>query len=70
MNPSSQDGVSFLLVEELFARQDESFLEKLRQCQEIRSLAGLADRWKIDPRPWARQQFLAYLELPLSCRRL
>ena len=31
------------------------------------ALAALADRWKKDPRPWARQQILAYLAQPLNC---
>jgi hypothetical protein len=30
-------------------------------------LAGLTDRWKKDPRPWARQQIFSYLAWPLSC---
>jgi hypothetical protein len=31
-------------------------------------LAGLADRWKKDPRPWAREQVFAYLGLPMDCQ--
>jgi len=56
-----------LLVEDCFASQDARFLESLRGVTSAKWLAGFADRWKKDPRPWARQQILAYLDSPLSC---
>ena len=56
-----------LLAEEYFAGENALFVETLRQVQQPKSLAGLADRWKKDPRPWARKQILAYLALPLNC---
>lgn len=56
-----------LLVEDCFASQDARFLEALRGVTSAKWLASFADRWKKDPRPWARQQIFAYLDLPLSC---
>ena len=29
-------------------------------------LAAFAEKWKRDPRPWAREQIIAYLELPFD----
>ena len=58
---------SSLLLDEYFSAQDDRFMDELRACDDARKMAGLAERWKKDPRPWARTQLLAYLELPLSC---
>jgi hypothetical protein len=57
-----------ILVEECFAAQDGGFIEALRGMTSPKVLAAFADRWKKDPRPWARQQVFAYLDLPLDCR--
>jgi hypothetical protein len=56
-----------LLAEEYFATECSSFLEALRKVNQPKALAGFADRWKKDPRPWAREQLLAYLGQPLNC---
>lgn len=56
-----------LLAEEYFASENPAFLETLRQVNQPKSLAGLADRWKKDPRPWAGGQIFAYLTEPLDC---
>jgi hypothetical protein len=56
-----------LLAEEYFASENPAFLETLRRVNQPKSLAGLADRWKKDPRPWAREQIFAYLAEPLNC---
>jgi hypothetical protein len=56
-----------LLAEEYFANEDDHFVETLRQIHQLKPLAGLADRWKKDPRPWARKQVFVYLEQPLNC---
>lgn len=55
-----------MAVDESFANQDEQFVERVRQVNSLKYLAGLADRWKKDPRPWARQQIFHYLALPLD----
>jgi hypothetical protein len=55
-----------LLVEDCFASQDSGFLAALRGISSSKLLAAFADRWKKDPRPWARQQIFAYLDLPLN----
>lgn len=56
-----------LLAEEYFASENPAFLETLRRVNQPKSLAGLADRWKKDPRPWARAQIFAYLAEPFDC---
>lgn len=58
--------VSFLLIEEYFASGDDRFADALREFHVAGSLATIADKWKKDPRPWARQQILKYLDLPLD----
>lgn len=55
-----------MLAEEYFANEGDLFLETLRRVSQPKSLAALADRWKKDPRPWARTQILAYLAQPLD----
>jgi hypothetical protein len=62
-NPSGQ----MLLAEEYLASENPAFLETLRRVNQPKSLAGLADRWKKDPRPWAREQIFAYLTEPMNC---
>ena len=39
---------------------------KVARFNSAKRLAWLADKWKTDPRPWARQQILRYLEGPLD----
>lgn len=56
-----------LLAEEYFAGENPAFLEALRNVHQPKTLAGFADRWKKDPRPWARRQILDYLAQPLNC---
>ncbi len=56
-----------LLAEEYFAAENNLFLETLRRVNQSKALAGLTDRWKKDPRPWARRQILDYLAQPLNC---
>lgn len=56
-----------LLAEEYFAAEQPAFLETLRQVHQPKALAALADRWKKDPRPWAREQILAYVAQSLNC---
>ncbi len=55
------------MLDEYFSIEDAHFLDELRARSDAPKLAGLAERWKKDPRPWARQQILAYLELPMNC---
>jgi hypothetical protein len=57
-----------LLLEEYFNAEDGRFIETLRKISSFKFLAGFADRWKKDPGPWARQQILDYLKLPLGCQ--
>jgi hypothetical protein len=58
---------STLLVDDCFSRQDDQFIDRVRAVRNPKYLAGLADRWKQDPRPWAREQIFNYLEMPLDC---
>ena len=64
--PGNERG-QMMLAEEYFANENELFLETLRQASQPKSLAAFADRWKRDPRPWARRQILDYLAQPLNC---
>jgi hypothetical protein len=57
---------SILLVEEYFSSQDDRFLVQLREVTVARLLAPFATQWAKDPRPWAREQQLAYLALPMN----
>jgi hypothetical protein len=66
MRERGQDRGSMLLVEECFAGEDSRFVEELRRVDNLKLLAAFAERWKHDPRPWARQQMFAYLDLPLD----
>lgn len=59
-------GISSLLIDEYFAHGDGRFLEAVRQMTAPRDLAALAERWKKDARPWARQQLFDYLRLPMT----
>jgi len=66
VNGCGQSGSSVLL-DEYFSSEDPRFLAELRKSFSAKKLAGLAERWKRDPRPWARRQILAYLAQPLNC---
>lgn len=60
------DEGSVLLVEELFASGDPAFLGEVRRVTAAKRLAAFAERWHKDPRPWAKAQLHAYLDLPLN----
>lgn len=53
-------------VEEAFAAQQPHFALRVREMQASPELADFTDRWVRDPRPWARDQIIAYLQQPLS----
>lgn len=53
---------SALLVDELFAAGDSRFLPEVLRVTAGGKLAALAERWFTDPRPWARQALLAYID--------
>lgn len=55
-----------LLAEEQLSTGMDAFVDTIRDMKEPKALAGLAERWKNDPRPWARQMMLRYLELPFD----
>ncbi|QOV87415.1 hypothetical protein [Humisphaera borealis] len=57
---------SFLVVEELFAAGSPQFLPALRTFVDPAPMAAFAEKWLRDPRPWAREQMLAYIDLPLN----
>ena len=58
--------ISHLLLDEYFSVGDERFLAALRSFSIPGRLATLADRWKKDSRPWAREQIFKYLDEPLN----
>lgn len=62
-------------LEERFRAESDAFLPAFRQENDdlmlrneddVRKLAEFADRWKVDPRPWARRKVLEYLERPFD----
>ncbi|WP_395737955.1 hypothetical protein [Prosthecobacter sp.] len=55
-----------LLAEEQLSAGVDAFLETIRGMKEPKALAGLADKWKNDPRPWARAMMQRYFELPFD----
>jgi hypothetical protein len=63
----SQGSGSLILAEEYFGAEDPSFLKAIREVSASAALAGFVDRWKRDPRPFARAQIFAYLAEPLNC---
>ena len=67
MGAGSKDSqISSLKVDESFAVEDDRFVDHVRMVTAPKYLAALADRWKKDPRPWARRQIFHYLALPLD----
>jgi hypothetical protein len=58
--------VSTLVVDESFATAGDQFVDLVREISSPKYLAALADRWKRDPRPWAREQIIEYLLLPMD----
>lgn len=55
-----------LLAEEQLSAGADAFLETIRTLKEPKALAGLAEKWKNDPRPWARTMMQSYFELPFD----
>lgn len=53
---------SSLLLGEYLSSQDDRFIESLRQVRNPKTLTTIADRWKKDPRPWARAKVIEYLD--------
>lgn len=68
MSLQGNDRGQMLLAEEYFSSQHDGFVAALRNASNSKSLASFTDRWKNDPRPWARQQMLEYLKQPLNCQ--
>ncbi len=66
MPSSGPSDNSLTLTQEYFDCQDNNFLNEFRKLDSIKILAGFADKWKKDPRPWARRQLIKYLTLPLN----
>ena len=66
MPPSPNSSASVTLAEDYFAAGDARFLQAVREVKDGAALTSLAQRWQADPRPWARQQALAYLDMPFS----
>src|SRR5215204_876817 len=57
---------SALIIEEYLTTGDDRFLDALRDFHDPKRLATITDRWKRDHRPWARQQILRYVDLPMN----
>jgi len=57
---------SKILLEELYANQDDQFLDQLVQFDSYEFLKHFSRKWIDDPRPWARQQLIHYLRSKLN----
>lgn len=57
---------SKILLEELFASEDDRFLDIFIQFDSYQFLKTFSNQWIVDQRPWARKQLLRYLQLPLN----
>ncbi len=66
MTSSRDRAGSTLLLDEYFGAEDPRFLDELGSIRSGAALAAFTDRWKKDPRPWARRQIFAYLERPFD----
>jgi hypothetical protein len=55
-----------LLAEEQLSAGVDAFLDTIRGMIAPKLLAGIAEKWKNDPRPWARTMILRYLALPFD----
>lgn len=55
-----------LLAEEQLSTGMDAFLDTIRGMIAPKLLAGIAEKWKNDPRPWARQMIQRYLALPFD----
>ena len=66
MAGSRDSNSSSLFLKEYFSTGDDRFLDALYDFHSPKALARIADKWKTDPRPWARRQVLSYLERPLD----
>jgi hypothetical protein len=58
--------MNLLLAEEYLSSADGRFVETLRLVHDAKGLIPLTERWKNDPRPWAKQQMVDYLDLPFD----
>ena len=66
MSQGPETAGGMLIVAEYFDREDDRFVDALRHTYDAPKLAGFVDRWKLDPRPWARRQIFRYLDEPLN----
>ncbi len=64
---STQDSrPSSLMLEECFVAADDRFLVEWLRFSHPGFLARFLERWLTDPRPWARQQLIRYLQSDLN----
>jgi hypothetical protein len=64
--PRVTPAASFLLLDEYFANGMDAFVDQLVGLTEPQGLAAFVERWKADPRPWAREKMFDYLARPLT----
>lgn len=57
---------SSLMLEEFFAAADDRFLDEWVQFNSPEFLARFLDGWLADPRQWARQQVIRYLDREMN----
>ncbi len=63
---SSGNSPSLLMLEECFGAADDRFLDELFKVHSPKVLQNYAEKLTADPRPWARQIIIRYLQSELS----
>ena len=66
MGKNNDERGMHLLAEEQLSTGMDAFLDTIRGMIAPKLLAGIAEKWKNDPRPWARQMMQRYLALPFD----
>ncbi|MES2708798.1 MAG: hypothetical protein V4726_19545 [Verrucomicrobiota bacterium] len=64
--PPADPPPSKVLLEECYSEGDSRFPELLRRVGDPKTLEAFVNRWLADPRPWARERMLRYLEFPFD----
>lgn len=63
---SDRSRPSKILLDELYAAEDDDFIECLKQFDSYEYLKHFSQRWAADKRPWARSQLVRYFHSTLN----
>lgn len=57
---------SRVFLDELYASQDDRFLDELAKFHSASFLKPFVEKWLADPRPWCRKQMIRYIQRELN----